>query len=115
MKIGELAELTGVPQRLLRYYEQQELLTPDRMSNGYRDYPEKSVERVKRIRELLDSGVPTRIIKCMLPCLQGGEACPTDEMPAKVRASLEEVLDNLESRIGCLVRTRDSLQTYLDL
>ncbi|MEU1363407.1 MerR family DNA-binding transcriptional regulator [Micromonospora zamorensis] len=31
---------TGVPQRLLRYYEEQQLVTPGRDVNGYRVYCE---------------------------------------------------------------------------
>jgi DNA-binding transcriptional MerR regulator len=53
MRIGELAERTGVPARLLRYYEEQGLLTPARAANGYRDYGEPLVDRVAQIRGLL--------------------------------------------------------------
>jgi DNA-binding transcriptional MerR regulator len=38
VRIGELAERSNVLPRLLRYYEEQGLLTPDRAPNGYRDY-----------------------------------------------------------------------------
>ena len=38
MLIGELSCRTGVPARLLRYYEEQDLLHPERDSNGYRRY-----------------------------------------------------------------------------
>ena len=38
MKIGELAEKSGVSVRSLRYYEQQGLLQPGRLMNGYRMY-----------------------------------------------------------------------------
>ncbi|MEF9982479.1 MAG: MerR family transcriptional regulator, partial [Glutamicibacter sp.] len=61
MRIGELANRTGVPTRMLRYYEEQGLITPLRLENGYRDYDEYLVERVLKIRRLLDSGVPSRI------------------------------------------------------
>ena len=49
MKIGELASRAGVSPRLVRYYEQQGLLEPDRESNGYRSYGEEHVVRVQRI------------------------------------------------------------------
>jgi len=38
MRIGELATRTGVPTRMLRYYEEQGLITPRRLANGYREY-----------------------------------------------------------------------------
>ncbi|TBL33964.1 MerR family DNA-binding transcriptional regulator [Verrucosispora sp. NA02020] len=36
MKIGELSRLTGVSPRLLRYYEEQGLLTSYRIGAGHR-------------------------------------------------------------------------------
>ncbi len=67
MRIGELAQRTGVPPRLLRYYEDQGLLAPDRGETGYRDYAEPLVDRVLQIRGLLGSALPTRIIAQVLP------------------------------------------------
>ncbi|CAM5567839.1 hypothetical protein SANTM175S_00300 [Streptomyces antimycoticus] len=67
MRIGELSERTGTPRRLLRYYEEQKLILPDRCANGYRSYDERLVDRVLQIRGLLDAGLPTRIIKRILP------------------------------------------------
>ena len=38
MRIGELAQRTGVTTRALRFYEDQGLLTARRSANGYRVY-----------------------------------------------------------------------------
>lgn len=43
MKIGELGRRAGVSTRTLRYYEEQGLLEPTRLPNGYRSYDEKDV------------------------------------------------------------------------
>ena len=88
MRIGELAERTGVPTRLLRYYEEQGLLSPSRTPNGYRTYDEGLAGRVTQIRGLLDAGVPTRIIREILPCLD--DPCSihvTDATPELVATS----------------------------
>src|SRR5688572_11481965 len=69
MRIGELAERTGTSRRLLRYYEEQGLLSPARSPNGYREYSEAMVDRVLQIRGLLEAGLPTRIVKRILPCI----------------------------------------------
>jgi len=53
MRIGELAKRTGVPPRMLRYYEEQGLITPQRLDNGYRDYGDYLVDRVNKIRDTL--------------------------------------------------------------
>ncbi|WP_241031193.1 MerR family DNA-binding transcriptional regulator [Rhodococcus koreensis] len=42
IKISSLSQRTGVPTRLRRYYEEQDLLHPTRLTNGYRDFDECS-------------------------------------------------------------------------
>jgi len=71
MKIGELSRRTGVTTRLLRYYEEPDLLHPDRADNGYRSYGESAVRDVQQIRGLLDSGLTTEMIRAILPFLSG--------------------------------------------
>lgn len=38
MRIGELAQRSGVPAHMLRYYEEQGLVVPRSLDNGYRVY-----------------------------------------------------------------------------
>ena len=38
MNIGSAAERSGLPAKTIRYYEDINLLVPDRAANGYRDY-----------------------------------------------------------------------------
>ncbi|MEV7427124.1 MULTISPECIES: MerR family transcriptional regulator [unclassified Streptomyces] len=110
MRIGELSRRTGVTRRLLRYYEEQELIHPERLANGYRDYPDRAVEDVLRIRDLLRSGLPTRVIRDVLPCPHG----PGDTLtnPDLLRALVAE-LGAMESRIACLAMNRDAIRGYL--
>ncbi|MFK0294373.1 MerR family transcriptional regulator [Streptomyces sp. NPDC090442] len=68
MLIGELSRRAGVSERLLRYYEQMELIRSQRRANGYREYDDQTVQTVRRIRALLAAGLPTRIIRQVLPC-----------------------------------------------
>jgi DNA-binding transcriptional MerR regulator len=114
VRIGELAERTNVSTRLLRYYEEQGLLAPERTPNGYRDYPERLLDRVVQIRGLLDAGLTTRIIGQILPCL--GDPCTihvTDATPELI-ADLERHREQMDSRIRCLSRNRDAISAYLD-
>ena len=53
MQIGEVAELTGLTQRTLRYYEELQLLDPpSRMAGGFRLYSPDDVARVQHIVRL---------------------------------------------------------------
>ncbi len=50
MEIRELAERTGVPAKTIRYYEEINLLpSPSRKPNGYREYSEVDVDRLKLV------------------------------------------------------------------
>lgn len=114
MRIGELAERTRVPTRLLRYYEEQGLLTPGRAANGYRDYAECLVDRIVQIRGLLDAGLPTKIIKQILPCLDNPCTIHVTDATPELIATLERQREQMDARIRCLTRNRDAISGYLD-
>src|SRR3712207_9310801 len=55
--IGEVARLTGVTERTLRYYEHLGLLTPRRDLGGRRRYDADDVDRLYRILVLRGLGI----------------------------------------------------------
>ncbi len=115
MRIGELSRRTGVPARMLRYYEEQDLLHPDRAGNGYRSYSASAVYRVQQIRGLLDSGLTTEIIRRILPFLDDPNAIhlPAECLTAETAGLLQREADRLQQRIDCLSRNRDAIRDYL--
>ncbi|MFE5212209.1 MerR family transcriptional regulator [Streptomyces sp. NPDC056600] len=113
MRIGELSRLTGASRRLLRYYEEQGLIVPDRGANGYREYDERYVDRVKQIRGLLAAGLPTRIIRQILPCLDKPRSIHFPDATPEMLALLTGERDKLSERIEVLVRNRDAMSEYL--
>lgn len=114
MRIKELSERTGTPRRLLRYYEEQGLITPGRSANGYREYSEAFVDRIVQIRGLLDAGLPTRIIKQILPCLDKPRIIYFFDATPEMIATLELERNRMTERIKCLTRNRDAIADYLD-
>jgi DNA-binding transcriptional MerR regulator len=114
MRIGELSARTGVPTRLLRYYEEQGLVTSTREHNGYRDYAEPAVERVKQVRGLIEAGIPTAVIHDMLPCLASTSFVDAPIIERALAETLAERRAQLDQRIGCLARNRDAITTYLE-
>ncbi|MFF9850865.1 MerR family transcriptional regulator [Streptomyces litmocidini] len=115
MRIGELSERTGTPRRLLRYYEEQGLIVADRLPNGYRVYDESDVDRVAQIRGLLDAGLPTRIIKQILPCLNKPRVIHFPDATPEMLETLENERDRMTARIRCLTRNRDAVAEYLSV
>lgn len=114
MWIGELSARTATSRRLLRYYEEQGLVVSTRSANGYRDYDESTVDRVRQVRGLLDAGLPTRIIKQILPCLNKPRAIHFPDATPEMIAMLEGERDRMTTRIDCLVRNRQAISGYLD-
>lgn len=91
MKIGELATLTGVSVRSLRYYERQGLIKPLRQDNGYREYSPLAVDTVETIKLYLNLGLSTEEIAGFLHCvLKNKEAFCAEVMPL-YRNKLEEI------------------------
>ena len=67
VKINEVEALVGVTKKNIRFYEEQELLSPRRNSeNGYREYGEAEAETLRRIKLMRKLGVPISEIQQML-------------------------------------------------
>ncbi|MBD0741215.1 MerR family transcriptional regulator [Streptomyces sp. CBMA152] len=115
MLIGELAERTGASERLLRYYERAGLLRPERLPNGYRTYDESAYDAVLRIRALLAAGLPTRVIRQVLPCTDAEAAvrpCPgvLDAMRAQLH-TLDEQSAEIDAARDVLRQTIATAET----
>ncbi|KOT66631.1 MULTISPECIES: MerR family transcriptional regulator [Streptomyces] len=113
MRIGELSRRTGVNTHQLRYYEAQGLLEADRGANGYREYGESAVLRVKQIRHLLGAGLSSEDIAYLLPCAEGEApeliGCP--ELLAAMRSRLRRLDEQMEQ----LARSHNALADYIDV
>ncbi|ROR72503.1 MerR family transcriptional regulator [Bogoriella caseilytica] len=110
MRIGELSARTGASPRSLRYYEQQGLLSSERQSNGYREYGANAVAMVQTIRSLLDIGLPTALVKDVLPCTVGEKAeaaCP------ELLERIAVLRDDVRSRAARFESIDASLTSYL--
>lgn len=111
VQIGELAIAAGVSTRSLRYYEAQGLIDAERRANGYRDYSESTVARVRNIRLLLDAGLDTESLRHIHACLDEDL-----ERTASCETAVELVRRRLEvinERIDGLANVRDRLEEQL--
>ena len=94
MRIGELAERTGVSVRALRYYEEQGLLAAQRSDSGQRHYQEHAIGRVRLIQQLYAAGISSAGILEMLPCMVTGVAAP--HVLAKLHGHRSSVVKQIE-------------------
>lgn len=86
MRIKHVEELVGISKKNIRFYEDQGLLSPSRADNGYREYHEKEIVRLKQIKLLRKLSVSIEEIKRVLSGEHSLETC------------LERHLDELERR-----------------
>ncbi len=102
----ELAELSGVSVRTLHYYEERDLLHPQRRSNGYRDYGPNDVRRLQQILLYRQASMPLEDIRSIL-----------DQPPSIQAGALREQLDHLLERqrqLGALIASVEQLIVETD-
>ncbi|MFE9094740.1 MerR family transcriptional regulator [Streptomyces sp. NPDC007264] len=107
MRIGELSRRTGASPRALRYYEEQGLLSPVRRPSGYREYGERDVTTVRRIRVLLSAGLGTSAISEIVPC--------ADDENVVLAGSCPELLDGLARERARITAAIDDLIAARDI
>lgn len=111
MKIGELSKITGVSIRMLRYYEEQGLLKPKRTAAGYREFDQREVHTLERIKLLSSGGMTLATILQFLPCVRGEE--PVFEPCDELRNLLHEQIRMADHKMAKLVESRKILDSFL--
>ncbi|GGV30896.1 MerR family transcriptional regulator [Streptomyces spectabilis] len=107
MRIGEVADKAGVSVRALRYYEEQGLLPARRSPGGQRHYPDSAVGRVRLIQQLYAAGLPSRVVREVLPCVDSGD------VPPGLLDQLEAERVRVDQRITDLLAVRDRLDDVI--
>ena len=106
MRIGELAEASGVSTRSLRYYEEQRLIRSERTPGGWRDFDTSMVERVVMIQNLFAAGLCSATINELLPCLEA----PIEERTGVMEQLLTQEVERLQAKRRDIDRELDTLQ-----
>jgi len=109
MRIGQLAETTGLSTKAIRYYEQIGVLPqPDRAPNGYRRYGDSDAERIGFIRDAQTAGLTLLEIQEILELRDQGESTC-----GHVISALEAHVADLDGQMEELSRTRARLTAML--
>lgn len=108
LSIGKLAKQAGVAIDTVRYYERNGLLAPaGRLASGYRRYGAEELKRLRFIRRAKVLGFSLDDIRSLL-------ALSAERDVARVRASAQRKLGDIELRIAELERIRSGLRTLID-
>ena len=116
LRIGQVAERSGVTPRTVRYYEELGLLPRSEREQGkHRTYTEEDIERLREITRLRDLlGLSLDELRSVVVA----EAVRADarrryhesDSPEVRRKALEDALPHLETQLGLVGRRLSELQ-----
>lgn len=112
LKIGEIAYLSGLSVKTIRYYEDIGLLAPtvERSSSGYRLFHEQVLKRLTFIKRAQSLGLSLEEIKPLLARYDQGE------LPcAEVKQQLQTKIRAIATQIEALKNHHTQLQAILEL
>ncbi len=66
MYIGQISELSGYSQRMIRYLEDQGLVVPDRSDSNLRRFSDQDLTRILKIKKLKELGFTYPEIKDLI-------------------------------------------------
>ncbi|MGB8423371.1 MerR family transcriptional regulator [Paraburkholderia sp.] len=96
MKIGTLAELSGLTASRIRFYETAGLINAvERTANGYRDYPSEALAILEIIATAQRAGFSLEQIRHLLPTGQG--TWEHDELVEALKHKVTEIEEMQES------------------
>ena len=97
MTVKELEEALGMTRANIRFYEKEGLLEPERLENGYRDYSQKDLETLRKIKLLRQLQFDLTDIRA----LQAGEKDLTDALREREAAFGRDMADLEAARALC--------------
>lgn len=106
MRIGQLADRSGLTAKTIRYYESIGLLTePRRTAGGYREYADDAIERLRFIRDAQASGLALCEVQSILELKDAGaRSCDhTIELLERHIADIDEHIVRLRAARAELV------------
>lgn len=104
MNIGTAADQANLPPKTIRYYEEIGLVTPSRAENGYRDYSENDVHRLRFLQRSRSLGFTIDECRLLLSLYDDKNRASAD-----VKAVALEKVTEIDRKIAELQSLRDTL------
>jgi MerR family copper efflux transcriptional regulator len=109
MNIGKAAERSGLQATAIRYYEQIGLITSTRRENGYRDYSEADVGKLRFVQQARNLGFDIEECRKLLELYAN-----PNRASANVKELAEKHLVAVDKKIDELQAMRRSLASLVD-
>ena len=105
MKIGDVAEASGLPAKTIRYYEDIGLIRPERGENGYRDFAGADVHKLRFLARARSLGFSIKDCRTLLSLYEDRSRASAD-----VKALAEAHLRRVDRKIAELEGLRGTLR-----
>ena len=109
MKILQAASLSELPVKTVRYYDEIELVSPDRQNNGYRFYSDKDVEKLKFLGRARGLGFSLDDCRQLLSLYED-----KNRASSEVKSIAESKIIEIEAKLIELQSLRDTLSKLAD-
>ena len=104
MNIGQAADRSGLPSKTIRYYEEIGLVSPMRRTNGYRDYSDEDLHRLRFLQRARRLGFSIEDCRALLSLYDDRSRASAD-----VKALASARIAEIDARIDELATLRASL------
>ncbi|MEC3861371.1 Cu(I)-responsive transcriptional regulator [Mesobacterium sp. TK19101] len=104
MNIGQVAERSGLPAKTIRYYEDIGLITPQRLSNGYRSFQESDLHKLAFLGRARALGFSIEDCRALMALYEDKKRASAD-----VKRIAQENLVRIDEKIAQLQSMRDTL------
>jgi MerR family copper efflux transcriptional regulator len=107
---GQVADDAGVKKDTILYYEREGLIDePPRTDNGYRQFPQDTVQTIRFIQEAQSLGFTLNEIESLLS-LREGESVDCDDVQSMAR----EKHQSIENKIKKLEKMKETLDDLIE-
>lgn len=109
MNIGTVSEKSNLPAKTIRYYEDIALLKPARAENGYRDYSDQDVHRLRFLQRSRSLGFSIEECRLLLSLYEDENRASSD-----VKALASEKVSEIDRKIRELKSLKTTLKNLVD-
>lgn len=109
MNIGTASEQSRLPVKTIRYYEDIGLVRPLRSENGYRDFSQTDLQRLKFLQRARSLGFSIEECRELLSLYEDGNRASAD-----VKALTQSKITEIDRKIDELISLKKVLSTLSD-
>lgn len=109
MNIGEVARLSGLPAKTIRYYEDIGLIAPERTANGYRDFGENDLHKLAFLGRARSLGFTIDDCRTLLTLYEDRSRASAD-----VKKLAERHLGHIDEKLRELSEMRSTLSHLVE-